>query len=320
MCRKCYRKYKIETKPKILCQECNKLKILYLKNMCKTCYNRLSRQNSKNLGYCSICKKKRSLINNICKSCFEGKTKIVVCKYCKENLPLFAKNMCKKCYSKHWSNEKIKQKCILCDKITKNYRKMGKGYICIGCYNRSLPYIECSICFKKIQRPSKINENGPICYKCYNKIRGKAKCSICKEIKTIAINNKQMCYDCYFKEYNNKPEVIAKKNEYLYNRRNWYKLGGFSNKDWLYIMNEFEWKCFYCGSGLHRYNRTIDHIIPITKGGLHEKWNIVPCCVSCNSSKNNKLLMEWISGNKYIEILDKIKLYRPKTLEGKLND
>jgi 5-methylcytosine-specific restriction endonuclease McrA len=48
--------------------------------------------------------------------------------------------------------------------------------------------------------------------------------------------------------------------------------------------------CFYCGS---LKSKTIDHVIPINKGGTHSIGNLVPCCKSCNSSKHDKFIMEW---------------------------
>ena len=34
-----------------------------------------------------------------------------------------------------------------------------------------------------------------------------------------------------------------------------------------------------------------DHIIPISKGGNNTRENIVPACITCNSSKGNKVLV-----------------------------
>ncbi len=48
--------------------------------------------------------------------------------------------------------------------------------------------------------------------------------------------------------------------------------------------------CVYCKKAKAN---TKDHIIPLSKGGTNYIDNIVPACVSCNSSKRDKILMEW---------------------------
>ena len=47
--------------------------------------------------------------------------------------------------------------------------------------------------------------------------------------------------------------------------------------------------CFYCG-GLPE---TVDHVMPLKLGGTNFEGNLVPCCRSCNGSKNALTLMEW---------------------------
>jgi hypothetical protein len=49
--------------------------------------------------------------------------------------------------------------------------------------------------------------------------------------------------------------------------------------------------CFYCGQN---ENLSIDHIVPVSKGGRHSIGNLVRACQSCNSSKNNKFLYSWL--------------------------
>lgn len=68
--------------------------------------------------------------------------------------------------------------------------------------------------------------------------------------------------------------------------------GEFSIQEWDELVKEYGNSCAYCGC--NDVKMTMDHVIPITKGGRHSMDNIVPACGICNSSKNNKLLDEWI--------------------------
>ncbi|MCP4718673.1 MAG: HNH endonuclease, partial [Desulfobacteraceae bacterium] len=47
---------------------------------------------------------------------------------------------------------------------------------------------------------------------------------------------------------------------------------------------------------------TMDHIIPVGRGGKSEKFNLVPCCKECNTQKSNLLPSEW---EDYMETLRK---------------
>lgn len=40
--------------------------------------------------------------------------------------------------------------------------------------------------------------------------------------------------------------------------------------------------------------KTLDHILPLSKGGCHTVNNLCVCCKSCNSSKHKATLEEWI--------------------------
>ena len=48
------------------------------------------------------------------------------------------------------------------------------------------------------------------------------------------------------------------------------------------------YRCSYCGK---IDKLTMDHVIPISRGGSHDIYNIVPACHKCNSTKNNRDLV-----------------------------
>jgi 5-methylcytosine-specific restriction endonuclease McrA len=51
--------------------------------------------------------------------------------------------------------------------------------------------------------------------------------------------------------------------------------------------------CNYCGRSTHPKKLTMDHIVPISRGGKSTKSNVVPCCKTCNTTKKQLLPMEW---------------------------
>ena len=67
--------------------------------------------------------------------------------------------------------------------------------------------------------------------------------------------------------------------------------GEVTLEEWMEILEEHEFTCHYCKQVID--GLTMDHVIPISKGGRHEADNIVPACLSCNSSKGAKTLEEW---------------------------
>ncbi|MBF0224661.1 MAG: HNH endonuclease [Desulfobacterales bacterium] len=51
--------------------------------------------------------------------------------------------------------------------------------------------------------------------------------------------------------------------------------------------------CHYCGQQIPPQELTMDHIVPLSRGGQSKKGNIVPACKNCNNLKKHNLLMEW---------------------------
>jgi 5-methylcytosine-specific restriction endonuclease McrA len=51
--------------------------------------------------------------------------------------------------------------------------------------------------------------------------------------------------------------------------------------------------CHYCNRRTSYKALTMDHIVPIARGGRSTKSNLVPACKECNNAKKQLLPMEW---------------------------
>ena len=74
-------------------------------------------------------------------------------------------------------------------------------------------------------------------------------------------------------------------------RRTTEEMGPFDERDWRRLLERWGHRCAYCGSRSGRLS--MDHVIPLSRGGRHTIGNLLPACRSCNSSKGDSLLIEW---------------------------
>lgn len=51
--------------------------------------------------------------------------------------------------------------------------------------------------------------------------------------------------------------------------------------------------CYFCGSKIHPKDLTMEHVIPLIRGGKSNKGNVVPACKECNTKKKYLLPIEW---------------------------
>lgn len=108
----------------------------------------------------------------------------------------------------------------------------------------------------------------------------------------------------YYK--NNREKLAKQKKEYRKTDR-WKKLKRFSNEkrrtnklklesnftkqQWKNCIKHFNNSCCYCGNKVEIFS--MDHFIPLSKGGEWTVNNIVPACMSCNSSKRANDFFKW---------------------------
>lgn len=50
--------------------------------------------------------------------------------------------------------------------------------------------------------------------------------------------------------------------------------------------------CHYCGAQVGARALTMDHLVPIIRGGVSTRGNVVPACKPCNTAKGHRLAFE----------------------------
>ena len=60
-----------------------------------------------------------------------------------------------------------------------------------------------------------------------------------------------------------------------------------TRKNWLWKNRKH--KCYWCGRTLNKGSLTADHLIPLSKGGTHQRTNLVPACYQCNQAKRDMM-------------------------------
>jgi 5-methylcytosine-specific restriction endonuclease McrA len=89
----------------------------------------------------------------------------------------------------------------------------------------------------------------------------------------------------------------AKKGAYRPNRPS--IVTGTYRGDWPRIraaaLQAAQFRCVYCANAVAT---TGDHVVPRGKGGRTELANAVGCCRTCNTSKGNRTLREWVASGR----------------------
>ena len=61
-------------------------------------------------------------------------------------------------------------------------------------------------------------------------------------------------------------------------------------------MGAGKWLCRYCGCALTAENGTVDHVVPVSRGGKNTMSNMVAACFGCNNDKADRTPEEWRGG------------------------
>lgn len=179
-------------------------------------------------------------------------------------------------------------------------------------------YVECTGC-KKTQY--KIIGKG-LCSSCYQKNKFAnnpiAECSVCKKTKKLKIINPPKCSFCsaknsknYTTHHKSSSKKYRESVEGLFNYAK--RLAKERKIEWKIKLDEFislrSRPCFYCGGSLPRAGHGIDRINNDKKVGYSIE-NALPCCLSCNSIRGDKL-----SVSEMISAMHAVKEQRAAAIE-----
>jgi hypothetical protein len=140
-----------------------------------------------------------------------------------------------------------------------------------------------------------LNANGRVC-KTEN--IGQAK-RFTKEEATAVLNRstkKLAGYELFDLDADQKTKAMSK-----------VKRKNFSSEDRITVYNQYEGKCGICGRFVPFDEFTIDHMIPLSKGGTNELKNLQCACKTCNALKQDSLSED------FMKKLEEIVLYQMKT-------
>lgn len=95
-----------------------------------------------------------------------------------------------------------------------------------------------------------------------------------KYLKLHRENNRSL-----YRSYSNKRRVLKNQSN-----------SNFTSQEWELLKARFNYMCLCCKRNEPEISLTVDHIIPISKGGSNEISNIQPLCLSCNCRKHVKTI------------------------------
>lgn len=111
-------------------------------------------------------------------------------------------------------------------------------------------------------------------------------------------------FGAYAEKYNRNEKIARWKRahftlvqDYGHNRRAKQHAVGAERVDAIIVAERDDWQCWLCGDAIdkslrwpNRYYRSIDHVVPLSRGGTHTYDNIRITHWICNVRKNNQII------------------------------
>jgi 5-methylcytosine-specific restriction endonuclease McrA len=189
----------------------------------------------------------------------------------------------------------VTKKCTICRELKERNefyknksRKDGYSNVCIKCHKACAKISRGKNRDTKREADKKYRQDHPEKYRAY---RLKWKQNNLEKAKECALNwwrNNKERSNHNLKEWRkNHPEKYLVQIG-IRRVREIGAPGSFTAKEWRGLCDKYGNKCLRCGRT--DVKLTVDHVIPLSKGGTNYINNIQPLCGSCNSSKLNKTI------------------------------
>lgn len=180
---------------------------------------------------------------------------------------------------------KICKKCLVEKDLTEFRRQYKSGYehVCMSCNANKVKHTNVDGILGKVCRKCTIWQS----LDCYHKDKTKSDglhsyCKICQKDKSKQFYIEDLTRQKELRKINYEENSTPYKKRARERETKLSLEPGFSQKQWLELCAKYDNKCLCCKQVK---KLTIDHIIPLSKGGKHEIENVQPLCIECNKRK-----------------------------------
>lgn len=175
---------------------------------------------------------------------------------------------------------KLKQQSKLEKRLLQNLYNIAQWHKCPRCLKLKLyrnKYIDTTLCPRCCTIGYKIKPYKVVCKKC--------------GVEHIAANGRALCYKCLMQSHKeHKSAKLAKRNAQIKKTAIIEKVNPYA------VFNRDKWRCNMCKCKVQKIDITamnaaeLDHIMPLSKGGVHTYSNVQTLCRKCNHDKRDNLI------------------------------
>lgn len=98
----------------------------------------------------------------------------------------------------------------------------------------------------------------------------------------------------YYRNARIQVRTIQQRNAASRRARRYGVANCLTTAEWRQILEESEGHCFYCHTFTDVLVMTLEHAIPLSRGGENTRENVVAACPDCNFRKGDKRLIDFL--------------------------